>query len=160
MASNIIASIFNAANLSPTYVVGGQVLSVGRSSNLGEGNYIIVEADESDGSFLHLQPEIAVITNIDNDHLSFYEYSQDKLNQSFISFAENLPFYGHILLNLDDINIRKISEYWKNRFFFRSNIRKYKKIIRITRILFENLSSASEVNADLVLLPCRLLFVV
>ena len=56
-----IASIFNAANLSPTYVVGGQVLSVGRSSNLGDGDYIIVEADESDGSFLHLQPDIAVL---------------------------------------------------------------------------------------------------
>ena len=108
--TSIIASIFNAANLSPTYVVGGQVLSIGRSSNLGEGNYIIVEADESDGSFLHLQPEVAVITNIDNDHLIFYESSQEKLNQSFINFAENLPFYGHILLNLDDLNIRKISK--------------------------------------------------
>ena len=108
--TSIIASIFNAANLSPTYVVGGQVLSVGRSSNLGEGNYIVVEADESDGSFLHLQPDVAVITNIDNDHLSFYESNQDKLNQSFVSFAENLPFYGYILLNLDDSNIRKISK--------------------------------------------------
>jgi UDP-N-acetylmuramate--alanine ligase len=108
--TSIIASIFNAANLSPTYVVGGQVLSVGRSSNLGDGNYIIVEADESDGSFLHLQPDIAVITNIDNDHLSFYDSNQEKLNQSFVSFAENLPFYGHILLNLDDSNIRKISK--------------------------------------------------
>ena len=108
--TSIIASIFNAANLSPTYVVGGQVLSVGRSSNLGDGNYIIVEADESDGSFLHLQPDIAVITNIDNDHLSFYDSNQEKLNQSFVSFAENLPFYGHIFLNLDDLNIRKISK--------------------------------------------------
>ena len=107
--TSIVASIFNAANLSPTYVIGGQVLSAGRSSNLGEGNYIIVEADESDGSFLHLQPDVAVITNIDNDHLSFYELDQEKLNQSFVSFAENLPFYGHILLNLDDANIRKIS---------------------------------------------------
>ena len=107
--TSIIASIFNAANLSPTYVIGGQVLSIGRSSNLGDGNYIIVEADESDGSFLHLQPDVAVITNIDNDHLSFYESDQEKLNQSFVSFAENLPFYGHIILNLDDVNIRKIS---------------------------------------------------
>jgi UDP-N-acetylmuramate--alanine ligase len=90
--------------------VGGQVLSVGRSSNLGDGDYIIVEADESDGSFLHLQPDIAVITNIDNDHLSFYDSNQEKLNQSFVSFAENLPFYGHIFLNLDDLNIRKISK--------------------------------------------------
>jgi len=108
--TSIIASIFNSANLSPTYVIGGQVLSVGRSSNLGEGNHIIVEADESDGSFLHLQPDVAVITNIDNDHLSFYESSQEKLNQSFISFAENLPFYGHIILNLDDLNTCKISK--------------------------------------------------
>jgi len=108
--TSIIASIFNSANLSPTYVIGGQVLSVGRSSNLGDGNYIIVEADESDGSFLHLQPDVSVITNIDNDHLSFYDFSQERLNKSFVSFAENLPFYGHILLNLDDVNIRKISK--------------------------------------------------
>jgi len=108
--TSIVASIFNAANLSPTYVIGGQVLSVGRSSELGEGDYIIVEADESDGSFLHLQPDIAVITNIDNDHLDFYESNQEKLNQSFLSFAENLPFYGYILINLDDSNVRKISK--------------------------------------------------
>ena len=108
--TSIVASIFNAANLSPTYVIGGQVLSVGRSSELGEGDYIIVEADESDGSFLHLQPDIAVITNIDNDHLDFYESNQEKLNQSFLSFAENLPFYGYLLINLDDSNIRKISK--------------------------------------------------
>ena len=107
--TSIIASIFNAADLSPTYVIGGQVLSVGRSSNLGEGNYMIVEADESDGSFLHLQPEVAVITNIDNDHLNFYDFSQAKLNQSFVSFAENLPFYGHIIMNLDDSNVREIA---------------------------------------------------
>jgi len=108
--TSIIASIFNAADLSPTYVIGGQVLSVGRSSNLGEGNYMIVEADESDGSFLHLQPEVAVITNIDNDHLNFYDFSQAKLNQSFVSFAENLPFYGHIIMNLDDSNVREIAK--------------------------------------------------
>ena len=108
--TSIIASIFNAANLSPTYVIGGHVLSVGRSSNLGDGSYIIVEADESDGSFLHLQPDVAVITNIDNDHLSFYESDQEKLNQSFVNFAENLPFYGHIILNIDDANVRKISK--------------------------------------------------
>ncbi len=108
--TSIIASIFNAAGLSPTYVIGGQVLSVGRSSNLGDGSYMIVEADESDGSFLHLQPEVAVVTNIDNDHLDFYESSQEKLNQSFVSFAENLPFYGHLILNLDDSNINKIKK--------------------------------------------------
>ena len=108
--TSIIASIFNAAGLSPTYVIGGQVLSVGRSSNLGDGSYMIVEADESDGSFLHLQPEVAVITNIDNDHLDFYESSQEKLNQSFVNFAENLPFYGHLILNLDDSNINKIKK--------------------------------------------------
>ena len=109
--TSIIASIFNAAGLSPTYVIGGQVLSIGRSSSLGEGSYMIVEADESDGSFMHLQPEVVVITNIDNDHLNFYDSSQEKLNKSFVSFSENLPFYGHIFLNLDDLNIRKIAKH-------------------------------------------------
>ena len=109
--TSIIASVFNAAGLSPTYVVGGQVLSVGRSSNLGDGSYMIVEADESDGSFLHLQPEIAVITNIDNDHLAFYDSNQDKLNQAFVSFAENLPFYGHLIITLDDSNVSKIAKH-------------------------------------------------
>ena len=91
--------------------MGGQVLSVGRSSNLGDGSYMIVEADESDGSFLHLQPEIAVITNIDNDHLAFYDSNQDKLNQAFVSFAENLPFYGHLIITLDDSNVAKIAKH-------------------------------------------------
>ena len=109
--TSIIASIFNAAGLSPTYVVGGQVLSVGRSSNLGDGSYMIVEADESDGSFLHLQPEVAVITNIDNDHLAFYDSNQDKLNQAFVNFAENLPFYGHLIVTLDDNNVSKIAKH-------------------------------------------------
>ena len=109
--TSIIASIFNAAGLSPTYVVGGQVLSVGRSSNLGDGSYMIVEADESDGSFLHLQPEVAVITNIDNDHLAFYDSNQDKLNQAFVNFAENLPFYGHLIVTLDDSNVSKIAKH-------------------------------------------------
>ena len=134
--TSIIASIFNAANLSPTYVVGGQVLSVGRSSNLGDGDYIIVEADESDGSFLHLQPDIAVITNIDNDHLSFYDSNQEKLNQSFTSFAENLPFYGHILLNLDDSNIRKISkDIHRRQITFGFNL---KNRFQITDVKLEN----------------------
>ena len=134
--TSIIASIFNAANLSPTYVVGGQVLSVGRSSNLGDGDYIIVEADESDGSFLHLQPDIAVVTNIDNDHLSFYDSNQEKLNQSFISFAENLPFYGHILLNLDDSNIRKISkDIHRRQITFGFNL---KNRFQITDVKLEN----------------------
>jgi len=106
--TSIIASIFNAAKLSPTYVIGGQVLSVGKSSILGAGEHMVVEADESDGSFMHLQPDVEVITNIDNDHLNFYDSSQEKLNQAFVSFAENLPFYGHIFLNLDDVNIQKI----------------------------------------------------
>jgi UDP-N-acetylmuramate--alanine ligase len=128
--TSISASIFNAAGLSPTYVIGGQVLSIGRSSNLGEGNYIIVEADESDGSFLHLQPEVAIITNIDNDHLNFYDSSQEKLNQSFVSFAENLPFYGHLILNLDDKNIRKIEQkiHRKKITFGFANINQYQII--------------------------------
>ena len=90
--TSLISNIFDAAKLSPTYVVGGQILGGRNSSHLGDGLHMIVEADESDGSFLHLHPEVIVITNIDNDHLSFYENDQQKLNTAFLNFTKNLPF--------------------------------------------------------------------
>ena len=94
--------------LSPTYVVGGQILGGRNSSHLGDGLHMIVEADESDGSFLHLHPEVIVITNIDNDHLSFYENDQQKLNTAFLNFTKNLPFYGYVLMNIDSKNARNV----------------------------------------------------
>ena len=108
--TSMIAKIISKAGLSPTYVVGGKVLSTDENSDLGEGKYIVVEADESDGTFTHLQPDVAVLTNIDDDHLVHYNNIFDNLLDSFVMFAENIPFYGYLVINGDDVNIKKISK--------------------------------------------------
>lgn len=108
--TSIIAKILSVANLSPTYVVGGKVLSTDENSDLGEGKYLVAEADESDGTFTHLQPDVAVLTNIDDDHLVHYNNIFENLLDSFVMFSENVPFYGYLLINGDDKNIKKISQ--------------------------------------------------
>ena len=100
--TGLITSIFQAAGLDPTFVVGGLLKSEGRNAKLGDGKYLIAEADESDASFLFLQPMVAVITNVDQDHLSAYDHDFEKLKQTFIQFVHRLPFYGHVFLCLDD----------------------------------------------------------
>ena len=108
--TSMIANIFSEALLSPTYIVGGKVLGIGKNSELGSGNHLIAEADESDGSFLHLQPDVGVFTNIDNDHLSYYDNDIEKLLNSFQMFAENIPFYGALIINIDDKNVREVAK--------------------------------------------------
>ena len=108
--TSMIAKIFSSADLSPTYVVGGKVLSTDENSDLGKGNYLIAEADESDGSFSHLNPDVAVLTNIDDDHLVHYDNNFENLLDAFIKFSENVPFYGYIIINVDDKNIKKIAK--------------------------------------------------
>ena len=108
--TSIIAKIMSVANLSPTYVVGGKILSTDENSDLGEGKYIVAEADESDGSFIHLQPDVAVLTNIDDDHLVHFNNVFENLLNSFVLFSENVPFYGYMVINGDDKNIKKISK--------------------------------------------------
>lgn len=108
--TSMIAKIFNTAQLSPTYVVGGKVLSTDENSDLGMGNYLIAEADESDGSFTHLNPDIAILTNIDDDHLIHYDNNFENLLDSFTQFSENVPFYGYLIVNGDDKNIKKITK--------------------------------------------------
>ena len=108
--TSMIAKILSVANLSPTYVVGGKVLSTDENSDLGEGKYIVAEADESDGSFVHLQPDVAVLTNIDDDHLAHFNNIFENLLDSFVLFSENVPFYGYLIINGDDKNIKKISK--------------------------------------------------
>ena len=108
--TSMIAKIFNTAQLSPTYVVGGKVLSTDENSDLGMGNYLIAEADESDGSFTHLIPDAAILTNIDDDHLIHYDNNFENLLDSFIQFSENVPFYGYLIVNGDDKNIKKITK--------------------------------------------------
>ena len=107
--TSMVAKILSVANLSPTYVVGGKVLSTDENSDLGEGKYLVAEADESDGSFIHLQPDVAVITNIDDDHLAHFNNIFENLLDSFVAFCENVPFWGYLVINGDDKNFQKIS---------------------------------------------------
>jgi UDP-N-acetylmuramate--alanine ligase len=92
----------------PTFVIGGKLNSIGTNAKLGTGEFIVVEADESDASFLYLQPILAVITNIDADHMETYEHDFSKLKQAFVDFVEHLPFYGMVMVCADDANIRDI----------------------------------------------------
>ena len=107
--TSMVAKILSVADLSPTYVVGGKVLSTDENSDLGEGKYLVAEADESDGSFIHLQPDVGVITNIDDDHLAHFNNIFENLLDSFIAFCENVPFWGYLVINGDDKNFQKIS---------------------------------------------------
>ena len=107
--TSMVAKILSVADLSPTYVVGGKVLSTDENSDLGEGKYLVAEADESDGSFIHLQPDVAVITNIDDDHLAHFNNIFENLLDSFDAFCENVPFWGYLVINGDDKNFQKIS---------------------------------------------------
>tara|TARA_Y100001970_G_scaffold38720_1_gene47690 strand:- start:838 stop:2226 length:1389 start_codon:yes stop_codon:yes gene_type:complete len=100
--TSLIANIFIKANLDPTYIIGGRILGREDHSILGSSEYLVVEADESDASFLHLSPEVSVITNVDNDHLDFYENNLEKLSKTFHQFLENLPFYGTAIICTDD----------------------------------------------------------
>ncbi len=100
--TSLLASIFAAENLDPTYVIGGLLNSSGTNARLGESRYLVAEADESDASFLHLQPMVAVVTNIDEDHMSTYGGDFDRLKNYFVDFLHNLPFYGLAVLCLDD----------------------------------------------------------
>jgi len=105
--TSMVAKILSVADLSPTYVVGGKVLSTDENSDLGEGKYLVAEADESDGSFIHLQPDVAVITNIDDDHLAHFNNIFENLLDSFVAFCENVPFWGYLVINGDDKNFQK-----------------------------------------------------
>ena len=106
--TSLVASVLAEAGLDPTFVIGGRLIAAGSNARLGAGDFIVVEADESDASFLHLQPSIAVVTNIDADHMSTYGHDFERLKQAFVQFLLNLPFYGSAILCLDDPNVRAI----------------------------------------------------
>jgi UDP-N-acetylmuramate--alanine ligase len=108
--TSLVASILAEAGEDPTFVIGGQLKSVGRNAHLGAGRYLVAEADESDASFMHLQPLVAIVTNIDNDHLVTHGGSFEALKQSFVDFLRNLPFYGLAVLCLDDEQVRSIMQ--------------------------------------------------
>ena len=106
--TSLVASVLAAGGLDPTFVIGGRLNSAGANARLGTGDYIVVEADESDASFLNLMPVVAVVTNIDNDHMETYGHDIARLKQAFVDFLARLPFYGSAVLCIDDRNVREI----------------------------------------------------
>jgi len=106
--TSLVASILAAGGLDPTFVIGGRLNSAGANAKLGTGDCIVVEADESDGSFLNLTPMIAVITNIDADHMETYGHDFARLRHAFVEFTSRLPFYGAAVLCVDDKHVREI----------------------------------------------------
>jgi UDP-N-acetylmuramate--alanine ligase len=106
--TSLIASVLAEGGEDPTFVIGGRLKSAGTNARLGAGRYLVAEADESDASFLHLQPLISVVTNIDNDHLGTHDGDFNRLRQSFVDFLHNLPFYGLAVLCVDDLEVRGI----------------------------------------------------
>jgi UDP-N-acetylmuramate--alanine ligase len=105
--TSLVATVLRAAGLDPTVVVGGRMSSLGSNARLGEGNLLVAEADESDGSFLRLTPTIAVVTNIDPEHLDFYK-THDNLKAAFVQFIEKVPFYGLAVLCLDHPHVQDL----------------------------------------------------
>ena len=106
--TSLIASVLSEGGEDPTFVIGGRLKSAASNARLGAGRYLVAEADESDASFTHLQPLMAVVTNIDNDHLSTHRGDFGLLKQSFVDFLHNLPFYGLAVVCLDDEHVRSI----------------------------------------------------
>jgi UDP-N-acetylmuramate--alanine ligase len=106
--TSLVTSVLAEGGLDPTYVIGGKLNSSGRHAKLGDSEYLVAEADESDASFLYLQPIIAIVTNIDQDHLSTYEGDFGRLKQTFVEFLHHLPFYGLAVLCIDDPVVREI----------------------------------------------------
>ena len=106
--TSLVASVLAAGGFDPTFVIGGRLNSAGANARLGSGDYIVVEADESDASFLSLMPVMAVVTNIDNDHMDTYGHDFARLKGAFVDFLSRLPFYGHAVLCIDDRHVREI----------------------------------------------------
>jgi UDP-N-acetylmuramate--alanine ligase len=106
--TSLVASILAEGGEDPTFVIGGRLKSAATNARLGAGRYLVAEADESDASFLHLQPTISIVTNIDNDHLATHGGDFEQLKQSFIDFLHNLPFYGLAVLCADDYEVLSI----------------------------------------------------
>ena len=106
--TSLVASVLAEGGLDPTFVIGGRLTAAGSNARLGAGDFIVVEADESDASFLHLLPVMAVVTNIDADHMETYEHDFARLKAAFVQFLQNLPFYGSAILCADDAHVREI----------------------------------------------------
>jgi UDP-N-acetylmuramate--alanine ligase len=106
--TSLVASVLAEAGLDPTFVIGGRLNAAGSNARLGAGDFIVVEADESDASFLHLTPTIAVVTNVDQDHMETYGHDVKRLERAFVDFLQRLPFWGVAVLCIDDDTVRSL----------------------------------------------------
>ncbi|MDO9635763.1 MAG: UDP-N-acetylmuramate--L-alanine ligase, partial [Thiobacillus sp.] len=106
--TSLVASILGEAGMDPTYVIGGKLTAAGTNARLGQGDFLVAEADESDASFLYLTPVIAIVTNIDADHMDTYDHDFERLKTAFVDFCQRLPFYGMAVLCIDDPHVREI----------------------------------------------------
>jgi UDP-N-acetylmuramate--alanine ligase len=106
--TSLVAAVLGEGGLDPTFVIGGRLHTMGTNARLGTGEFFVAEADESDASFLHLSPTLAVITNIDADHMETYEHSVEKLRNAFVDFTQRLPFYGSLYACADDAGVATI----------------------------------------------------
>ena len=106
--TSLVASVLAEGDFDPTFVIGGRLNSAGTNARLGESHYLVAEADESDASFMHLQPMMAIVTNIDADHMETYGGDFENLRQTFIEFLHHLPFYGLAVLCIDDDEVRNV----------------------------------------------------
>ncbi|MDH5408696.1 MAG: UDP-N-acetylmuramate--L-alanine ligase [Gammaproteobacteria bacterium] len=106
--TSLTASLLAEGGLDPTFVIGGRLNSAGSNAQLGKGRYLVAEADESDASFMHLQPMMAIVTNIDADHMETYDGDFNKLRQTFVEFLHHLPFYGLAVVCIDDPEVKNI----------------------------------------------------
>ncbi|MSP37858.1 MAG: UDP-N-acetylmuramate--L-alanine ligase [Deltaproteobacteria bacterium] len=113
--TSMVAAVLSAAGLDPTLVIGGRVHMFGTNAKMGQGEILVAEADESDGSFLLLAPVIAVVTNIDKEHLDFHQ-TMERLNESFLTFVNKIPFYGLAVLCIDDANVLGLLPKVRKRF--------------------------------------------
>ena len=113
--TSMVATVLCHGDLDPTAVIGGRLDAFGSNAKLGQGKFLVAEADESDGSFLKLSPTIAIVTNIDADHLDFYR-DLDEIKDTFVEFINKIPFYGRAILCLDDKNIQGIIPQVRKRF--------------------------------------------
>ncbi|MFZ9051847.1 MAG: UDP-N-acetylmuramate--L-alanine ligase [Woeseiaceae bacterium] len=106
--TSLVASVLAEGGLDPTFVIGGRLKSADANARLGQGDFLVAEADESDASFVHLKPMLAIVTNVDADHMSTYDGDIDKLRSGFVEFLHNLPFYGLAVVCTDDPGVNEI----------------------------------------------------
>ena len=115
--TSLIASIFQETKIDPTIINGGVINSINNTAKLGKSDWSILEADESDGSFVHIPPTYSIITNIDREHMDFYS-SMDELNKYFIKFVNKVPSFGKSFICIDDANNKKLIKKLKNKNFY------------------------------------------